>query len=370
MNIRIPVANAVLGHEEANAVRDVVLSGRISAGQHVQEFERIFAHRLNAKNAIAANSGTAALHLALCALGIGPGDEVVVPSLTFIATANVVLYQGAELVLSDCDPTTFNMTAKDIKKHLSPRTKMILAVEMNGLPLDYDEILPVAQAAGVPVIVDSAESLGSSYSGQPIGTQGLMHCFSFFPNKSITTGEGGIVTTEDDNLAHRVRMLANQGQEGRYNHIALGFNYRMTDIQGALGTQQMKRLRTTLTSKASIAESYDNAFSSEKGIGLPIRPDYVTSQSWFMYSIRLRDRTIRDRVAQDLADDGIETRVGFPPIHLQPYYLQRFRHNPDDFPGSNSAWDHKLDLPCWPGLPQRAQSEIVNTVIESVRSSE
>lgn len=366
MRIKIPVAAPTLGEEEAEAVADAVRSGRVSSGSRVRAFEEDFSRYVGARHAIAVNTGTAALHVALAALGVGPGDEVILPSLTFISTANVVLYQGATPVLCECDPRDYNVTPQAIEGRISGRTRAVIPVEMNGLPLDYDNILPVAEAAGVPVVVDSAESLGSAYQGRLVGSQGLIHCFSFYPNKTITTGEGGMITTSDDALAARIRMLVNQGQEGRYNHVALGFNYRMTEMQGALGTVQMKRLERNLKAKECIASRYDRAFKTVRGVGLPARPQYATAQSWFMYSVRVKDRDVRDRVASLLAAEGIETRVGFPPIHTQPYYHQNFGFRDGDLPVTLDAWSRKLDIPSWPELPEEQQAEVVEALVTAL----
>ena len=362
MNIRIPVANATLTEEDAQAVADAVRSGRISSGPRVHAFEEAFASYAGVRHAVAVNNGTSALHVVLAALGIGPGDEVIVPSLTFIATANAVLYQGAKPVLCECDPKTYNVTADTVSCCITPRTKAVIPVEMNGLPLDYAPLLRLSGETGVPMIVDSAESLGSGYEGRPTGSQGLAHIFSFFPNKTVTTGEGGMVTTGDSALATRVRTLINQGQDGRYNHVALGFNYRMNEMQAALGLSQLKRISWTLRERERIAHRYDRAFAGRPGIEPPTRPSHATAHSWYMYSVRLRDRAVRDAAASALAERGIETRLSFPPVHIQPYYRDLFNLQPGDFPVSLRAWERKLDIPAWPGLPESQQDEVIDAL--------
>lgn len=368
MNVRIPVSNASLTEEDALAVADAVRSGRVSAGSRVQAFEAAFASYIGAGHAIAVNTGTAALHIALAALGVGPGDEVIVPSLTFISTANVVLYLGATPVLCDCDPDSYNVTAAILEKHITGRTRAMVPVEMNGLPLDYEAIVGLSVRTGVPIVIDSAESLGSSYKGRLVGSQALIHAFSFFPNKTITTGEGGMITTGDARLASTMRTLVNQGQDGRYNHVALGYNYRMTEMQGALGSSQLRRIGVALAEKERIALAYDRDFAGVQGVDVPPRPPYATAQSWFMYSVRLKDVRARDAAAMELARRGIETRLGFPPVHTQPYYRERFGYRDSDLPDCLAAWRRKLDIPAWPGLPEHDRQEIVSVVARTARS--
>src|SRR3989344_1613921 len=233
---RIPVANTFIGEEEAKAAYDAVKSGWISfLGPKVKEFETDFAREVNVKHAIAVSNGTAALHVALAAIGISEGDEVIVPSLTFISTANAVLYQNAKPVLAECEPLTYNITAEEIEKRITKKTKAIIPVDMNGMPVDYDNILEVANKYNIPVVADSAESLGARYKGRKIGAIAPVHIFSFFPNKNISTGEGGMITTNDYELAKKMRIIMNQGQDYRYHHVELGYNYRMTNFQAAIG---------------------------------------------------------------------------------------------------------------------------------------
>ena len=363
--VRIPVADVTLGEEEAHAVADVVRSGRLSAGPRVKEFEETIAAYTGARYAVAVNSGTAALHVALAALGIGPGDEVIVPTLTFVATANAVLYQGATPVLCECDPLTYNVTAETLRACLSPRTKAIIPVEMNGLPIDYDEVLPLAHDAGAKVIVDSAESLGATYRGRMVGGIASLHCFSFFPNKIITTGEGGMITTDDEALEKRMRMIVSQGQESRYHHVVLGYNYRMTELQAALGVAQSKRLHHLLEEKQRIAGLYNRAFSDSPRVRPPFVPAYATRPSWYMYSVQVPEGA-RDRVVARLAERGIETRLSFPPIHTQPLYRNLFSYTLASFPVSQAAWRKKIDLPVWPGLPDVQQQYVIAEIEAAV----
>jgi perosamine synthetase len=360
--IRIPLAQPTLGEEEARAVYETVRGGWVSMGKRVREFEERFASFVGARHAVAANNGTAALHMALIAAGVEEGDEVLVPDITFISTANVVMYERARPVVVECDPDTYNISLDDAARRITERTKAIIPVDMNGLSLDYKKVRSFAEAHGLAVIADSAESLGARYEGTPIGAQEAQHIFSFFPNKNLTTGEGGMVTTDDDALAERLRVLRNQGQEGRYNHVELGYNYRMSDIQASIGCAQLDRVEGTVRDKQTVAERYDAAFADHSLIRAPFLPPYVTQHSWYMYAVALDDSVPRDRVVEELADAGIDTRLSFPPIHMQPFYIERFGYTDDDYPISTHAWSQLLDIPIWPGLPEDQQTEVIETL--------
>ncbi|KKT25439.1 MAG: Glutamine-scyllo-inositol transaminase [Candidatus Magasanikbacteria bacterium GW2011_GWA2_43_9] len=334
---KIPVANTFIGEEEAKAAYDVIKSGWLSSGPKVKEFEVEFAKEVGAKHAIAVNNGTSALHVSLAALGIKEGDEVIIPTLTFISTANSVLYQNATPVLAECDPKTYNITPEEIERRITKKTKAIIPVDMNGMPIDYDSILEVAKKHNLRVIADSAESLGSTYKGRKVGSIAPIHIFSFFPNKNITTGEGGMITTNDDELAKKMRVIMNQGQDYRYHHVELGYNYRMTNFQAAIGLEQLKRLKKVISEKQKLAEKYNLAFKDDKNIRIPFVPEYVTQHAWYMYTISVPNLN-RDEIVKQLELQNIETRLSFPPVHIQPYYQERFNYMNDMLPVSLKAW--------------------------------
>lgn len=363
----IPLANPYIGEEEAQAVYDVVKSGWLSMGKRVEEFESEFARYVGAKHAIATNSGTTALHLALIASGIEEGDEVLVPTITFISTANVVLYERAIPVLVECDPKTYNISLDDAKKRITGKTKIIIPVDMNGMPADYDRVLAFAEEAGLNVISDSAESLGAVYKGRKVGSIAPINIFSFFPNKNITTGEGGMITTDDDEKAALMRQIRNQGQDYRYHHIHLGYNYRMTEIPASIGIEQLKRIDFVLEEKNRIAESYSEAFKEDPDISPPFIPEYVDRHAWYMYAISLKEGLDRDRVVSELKSRGIDTRLSFPPIHIQPYYQKRFGYKNDSYPISYKAWKQLIDLPIWVGLTEEDQSYIIKNLKNIVK---
>lgn len=362
--MKIPVASPWITDDEVKAVEEVVRSGQLSMGPRVRTFEDDFASYTGANEALAVNNGTSALHVALAALGIGPGDEVVVPSLTFISTANVVAYLGAIPVLCECDPKTYNVTLDNLLEKVTTKTKAVIPVEMNGLPIDYDSILPAFDRLNIPVIVDSAESLGSIYKGKRVGSIAPIHCFSFFPNKIITTGEGGMITVSDAQLAQHMRQILNQGQDGRYHHVVLGYNYRMTEIQAAIGITQISKIDLFLEEKARIASRYHAAFQKTFNITPPFVPDYVGTHSWYMYAISVHNRD-RDEIVKILDDKGIETRVSFPPIHTQPYYIEKFGYAKKDLPVTNQAFSNLIDIPIWPNMPEATQDEVIKSLIDS-----
>jgi perosamine synthetase len=363
---RIPVATAIFTEAEARAVYEVIQSGWVTMGPKVAEFEAAFAQHTGAKHAIAMFNGTVALHAALAALGIGPGDEVVVPTLTYIATANVVLYQGAELRLCECDPTTYNVRVEDLDKVVTARTRAIITVDMNGMPVDYDPILRYANERGIAVIGDSAESLGAVYRGEPVGKQAPIHAFSFFGNKNVTTGEGGMLTTSDDGVAAELRILRNQGQTERYRHTHLGYNYRMTELQAAVGLVQLESLESRLAEKRRIVERYTRRFSGSDLVFPPVVPPYVERHGWYMYAPAFDGSVNRDEVVNELDDAGVETRLSFPPVHVQPYYVERFGFQPGDYPLSLDAWSHLINLPISPNLTDEQVDFVASTTLNAV----
>lgn len=322
---RLPVAEPVFGERELFYVTECVLTGWVSsAGSFVTRFENMFAEFCGAEYAVAVCNGTAALHLALVALGIGPGDEVIVPSLTFIATANAVAFTGATPVLVDSEAETWNIDPELIRSAITPRTKAILPVHLYGHPADLDPILALAAEHGIPVIEDAAEAHGALYKGRPVGGIGHMGCFSFYGNKVVTTGEGGMIVTNDAGIAAKLRILRAHGmaKPGDYRHEVLGFNYRLTNIQAALGVGQMERIEQILEAKKRIAHAYSEGLRDVPGIQLPPEADWATNIYW-LYSVLVDANEFgmdRDELIAELALAGFETRPVFFPIHRQPLY--------------------------------------------------
>ncbi len=358
----IPVANPTVNTEEAKAVFDQVKSGWISMGKKVQEFETKVEKYIGVKNAIAMNNGTSALDALLTALNINEKDEVIIPSLTYISTANVVAYKKAKLVLCDSDPKTFNIDEKSLLKKISRKTKLIIVTDMKGMPVNYDFYKKLSKKLKIPIIADSAESFGAKYKNKIIGNQLLAHTFSFFANKNLTTGEGGMIVTNNNFLSKKLKIIRNQGQNRRYNHVLLGNNFRMTDVSASIGIIQLKKLNSCLCKKQKIAQNYNKYFKNISKIKVPYIPEYVSQHSWYNYSIRVPSK-YRNKLIKYLSKNGIETRLSFPPVHIQPYYKKQFIRDRKFLNKSLKTFNEFLDIPIWPELSLRKQKIVSNSII-------
>jgi perosamine synthetase len=329
----IPVAMPSLDGNEAKYVLDCVTSGWVSSrGQYVDRFEADFAAFCGVSDAISCSNGTAALHLALVALGVGPGSEVIVPSLTYIATANAVRYCGATPVFVDSDPNTMNLDPAGVERSITARTKVIIPVHLYGQCADMGPILKMARSAEIAVVEDAAEAHGATYRGRYAGSMGTIGAFSFFGNKIFTTGEGGMVTLNDNALADRIRGLRDQGADPshRYWHSVIGFNYRMTNLQAALGVAQLERADEFLEARAAIAAWYDDELADLHDLLILPRAVPGNRHVYWMYTVRLRDQVdlTRDEVMYRLDADGVDTRPSFSPVHLMPPYVTPAYHLP------------------------------------------
>ncbi len=320
----IPVAEPVLTGNELAYVSDCVTSNWVSSiGQYIARFEQDFARFCGVNHGISTSNGTTALHLALAVLGIGPGDEVIVPSLTFAATANAVVYTGAKPVFADSEPRTWNLDPAEVARKITPRTKAIIPVHIYGHPVDMDAINSVADEHHLHVIEDAAEAHGADYKGRRVGSMGQMGAFSFYGNKIITTGEGGMITTDDNALAERARMLRDHAMSPtrRYWHPEVGYNYRLTNIQAALGVAQMERIDEFIARKRAIAASYNKLLDGMPGLSLPVEEPWARNVYW-MYSILVGDhaRLSRDELMAHMQARGVDSRPFFHPIHTMPPY--------------------------------------------------
>ncbi len=346
------------GEEEWRALREPIESGWLTQGPKVAAFEKAFAARHGVQHALATTSCTTALHVILAAMGIGPGDEVIVPAFTWVATANVVLYCGATPVFVDVDRTTFNMDPAQVAAKVTPRTKAIIAVHLFGLCADIDAI--AAAAPGIPIVEDAACAAGAAYKGRHAGTLGLAAAFSFHPRKSITTGEGGMVTTNDAALAARVDSLRNHGagvsEEMRHlgpkpylmaDFAVLGFNYRMTDLQGAVGLVQLGKLDRYIDERQQWAEFYARELADLSWLRLPT-PDPRGRHGWQAYVCLLesgRARLSRNGLMEALLERGIHTRAGTHALHTLRYYRERFGFQPEDFPVARECDAETIAIP-------------------------
>lgn len=318
----IPVSEPVLTGNEKKYVWDCLESGWISgSGQYVDAFEKQFAAFCHTKHAIAVANGTAAMHLALLALGIGPGDEVIVPDLTYIASANAVSYCGAQPVFADVDATTWTLCPQEVARKVTSRTRAVVVVHLYGHPVNMDPILELAKAHDFYIIEDAAEAHGAEYKGRRVGGLGDIAAFSFYGNKIITTGEGGMVTTDDSSLAHRVRLLRGQGMdlERRYWFPVIGYNYRLTNLQAAIGLAQLEKIDWFIERRREVARWYTQALQNFP-VSTPIEADWAKNVYW-LYSICVSEDIDRDLLMVQLMEEGIETRPFFYPLHQMPPYF-------------------------------------------------
>jgi perosamine synthetase len=343
---RIAVAQPVLDGRETEYVLECLQSGWISShGRFIGAFEQAFADFCGVRHAVATNNGTTALHLALVGLGVEPGDEVIVPTLTYIASANTVRYCGAAPVFVDSDPVTFNLDPAQVEARITPRTKAIMPVHLYGHPADMDPIRDIARRHGLRVVEDAAEAIGATYHGARTGGLGDCAAFSFFGNKIITTGEGGMVTTDDDALAARLRLYRSQGMDParRYWFPVVGYNYRMTNVAAAIGLGQFERIDAHLAARRRVAQGYDRRLARRQDLVLPATASGAGHVFW-MYTVLLpRDaRRSRDEVVARLDQAGVETRPVFHPLHRQPPYLDPAQ---GPFPTADDIAARGLNLP-------------------------
>jgi len=345
----IPVCEPLLDGNEEQYVLDCLRSNWISSsGRYIPAFEERFSSYCGTRHGVACSSGTAALHLALASLGIGPGDEVVVPSFTLIVAANTVLLTGATPVLVDVDPATWGLDPARVAVALTPRTKAIMAVHMYGHPCDMDPILDLARRHGCAVIEDGAEAHGAEYKGRKVGSLGDIGCFSFYGNKIVTTGEGGMVVTDREDLAQRARLLRNQAfGEPRFVHQEIGFNYRLTNVQAAIGLAQCEKIKEKVERKREIAGHYRRLLQNSPHLTLPPEAPWAKNVYW-MYGVLLNDSfgRRRDDAMRMLYERGVETRAFFHPLHRQPALHERLAPaDTNRFPVSENLGVRGLYLP-------------------------
>lgn len=359
--MQIPVARPVIGQDEISAVTAVLESGMLAAGERVSEFERNFADYCGTTHAVAINNGTAALHAALLAADIGHGDEVIVPSFSFIATATAVSMTGAKPIFVDVDEQTFGIDPAKVQENVSPKTKAVIGVHLFGQPFDIQGIKQVCESHNLILIEDAAQAQGAMFNGEKTGGFGQFGCFSFYATKNMTTGEGGMVTTSEKAFADRLRLLINHGQSEKYLHTRLGYNYRMTDIAAAIGLVQLKKLEKFNTRRRKNAEYYDSHISV-KGLVTPVVAPSM-HHVYHQYVIRLTDEFPMKRAdfLEYLKAKGIGTAVHYPiPIHRQPLYANALE--PDTCPVSTSLASSVMSIPVHPLLDQKELTYISDAI--------
>ena len=373
--VRIPITRPCIGDEEAAAAAEVVRSGWLTQGKRIEEFEAALAAYTGARNAIVVSNCTTALHLALVVAGVGPGDEVICPSFTYIATANAVVHAGATPVFVDIEPLTYNVTPDLLEAAITPRTKALLPVDQIGLAADMPAIMRLARRHGLMVVEDAAPSLGASVDGQKVGTFADLTCFSFHPRKSITTGEGGLITTEDDVMADRLRTIRSHaastsafarhtsGTTEIEEYRELGWNYRMTDIQAAVGLVQLRRIDGIVAERRRLAERYDRLLSVDGRLQVPYVPE-GRPHTYQSYCVWLHGGAPRAEIMAALAERGIATRRGVMASHLEPFYRKRY---PDlTLPVTERATAETLLLPLYVRMTEAEQDEVVSALLAAL----
>jgi perosamine synthetase len=348
----IPLAQPVLGAAEEERVLGVLRSGRLSLGPLLAKFESAFAAQVNAPHASAVSSGTAGLHLALRAVGVSDGTEVVTSPFSFVASANVALYERARPVFADIDPVTLNLDPDAAADAVTERTAALLPVHVFGYPAD----LPALERIGLPIVEDACEALGACYAdGRPVGGRGHPAVFGFYANKQLTTGEGGMVTMAAPAVKEQIDSERNQGRApdmGWLDHDRLGFNYRLSDIACALGLAQLQRLDEMLAQRAGVAERYREALGAVEGLTLPCEDAGGNRRGWFVYVVQLAPGVDRDRTVRALGARGVPSKPYFPAIHLMSYYRERFGHREGEFPVCEDVAARSIALPFFPQMSE------------------
>jgi perosamine synthetase len=369
----LPYGRQWVDEDDIAAVQAVLRSDWLTTGPAVDEFENAVAEFTGARYGVAVSSGTAALHCAAYALGIRPGDEVIVSPMTFAASANAVIYQGGTPVFADVEADTLLIDPAEVERKISPRTSAVVAVDYAGQPCDYDALQWLCQRHGIPLIADACHSLGARYRGRPVGTLSPLTVFSFHPVKHITTGEGGMIVTDNEALAKRMRTFRNHGittdhrqraSNGAwfYEMVDLGFNYRISDIQCALGTSQLARLPQWIERRREIAARYDAAFERHGSIR-PLATRAGACHAYHLYVVRVEARH-RQEIFLRLRERGIGANVHYIPVHLHPYYRERFCTSPGLCPVAEAAYEQILSLPIFPRMSDDDIGRVVSAMLE------
>lgn len=371
----LPYGRQCLSEDDIAAVVEVLRSDWLTTGPKVAEFEHAFASLVGAKDAVAVSNGTAALHAAMSALQIEPGDEVIVPAITFAASANCVVFQGGRPIFADVLPDTLLIDPASVETKITQRTKAIVAVDYAGHPCDYDALQIIADKYGLSVVADACHALGGRYKGRPVGTLADLSAFSLHPVKHVTTGEGGVITTDDDELAKRMRIFRNHGittdhrqreQQGSwfYEMVELGYNYRLTDFQCALGLSQLRKLPGWIIRRSAIAERYNTAFA-QIPVVIPLQVNPQVTHAYHLYVVRwdlARLRATRADIFSALRAEGIGVNVHYIPVHLHPFYKKRFGTSSGLCPVAEAAYECILSLPIFPGMADTDVEDVIRSV--------
>jgi dTDP-4-amino-4,6-dideoxygalactose transaminase len=369
---QIPLSSPWLDEREEQLVLDVLRSGRLSLGPTIDRFEEAFAEAVGAPYAAAVSSGTAGLHLLCVAAGVGPGDEVVTSPYSFVASANCAIYEGATPVFADVDRRTLNLDPVAVEAALTGRTRAVVAVDIYGYPCELDELRALCDRRGIALIDDACEAFGARYKGEPVGSHGVSSVFAFYPNKQVTTGEGGMVTTHSEDEWRLLRSLRNQGRAdsgGWLEHARLGFNYRLDDIRAAIGLGQLEKLDDILAARAEAAARYRDLLSGIDGLELPCADDADHERSWFVYVVALPAGVDREAVIAELESRGVQTARYLPCIHLQQYMRERYGFGEGLCPVAEEMSERTLALPFHARLDEEDQAYVAETLRVAVESA-
>lgn len=361
-DIKVPIAKPIIGEEEIKNVVEVLKSGMIAQGPKVAEFEKQFAEWVGAKYGIATNSGTSSLHVALLSCGIGKGDEVITTPFTFIATGNSIVYTGATPVFADIDLKTYNINPESIESLITEKTKAIMPVQLYGQSAEMDKIRKIAKDYDLLVIEDAAQAHGAKFHDEKVGSMGDMACFSFYPTKNMTTSEGGMITTDNEELAEKAKMFRAHGASVRYNHDEIGYNFRMTDISAAIGLAQLKTIDEFNKKRIENANYLNEGLKDVEGIITPYSPDYM-KHVYHQYTIRV-DKGNRDDWVELISQNGVGTGIHYPiPLYNQPIYKSLgFKGN---CPNAELAADNVISLPVHPSLNEEDLDLVIEAVSEA-----
>lgn len=367
--MKVQLACPDITQREIDAVVEVMKTNVLSIGPKIEEFEKKVANFAGTKYAVAVNSGTSALHLIVKSLNIKEGDEVITTPFTFVASVNCFLFEGATPVFVDIDPQTLNMDLDKLEEKITDKTKAIIAVDVFGQPINIKKINEIAKKHNLKVIGDSAEALGSEYNGIKAGTMCEAGVYAFYPNKQITTGEGGIIVTDSEKIAQLSRSMRSQGRPitGLWlEHERIGFNYRMSELNAALGVVQMERLDEIIEKRSRVAEKYNNRLKDVQGVTIPFVATEVNRMSWFVYVIRLDKNIDRNKVMEYLIDNEIGCRPYFTPVHLQPYIKEITGHKEGDFPVTESVANSAIALPFFNDITDEQIDYVVEKLKEGI----
>ncbi len=375
--ITIPYGRQSIDNSDIESVVEILKSDWLTTGPEVEKFEHAFSNFANSKYSIVVSNGTAALHCAMAAIGIGPGDEVIIPTITFVATANSVVFQGGTPVFADVENDTLLIDVKDVEKKMTSRTKAIVAVDYAGQPADYSRLQALASQYKLPIIADACHAIGGSYKGKPVGALADLSTFSFHPVKNITTGEGGMITTNNQNFAKRMYLFRNHGittdfrqreKQGswHYEMAEIGYNYRLSDFQCALGISQLKKLPGWVRDRQKIASHYDKSFSNIPGV-IPIISKKDINHAYHLYVIKIDPNFMsvdRDSLFTQLRNKGIGVNVHYMPVHYHPFYVKKYNTTPGMCPVAESAYKQILSLPIYPDMSVQDQDFVIKSILD------